>query len=148
LNLNQILKLIKSARVARLATTASDLQPYLTPVVFILVKNNIFIPLDYKPKTVSINRLKRVTNIQKNPKVAFLVDNYEEDWKRLWFGMLIGHATVVEPGKDERRNQEIGKVHDLLLRKYTQYSTIGVGEKYIKINVLSGFYWRYIETKK
>ena len=148
MNLNQILKLIKSERVARLATTASDLQPYLTPVVFILDKKNIYIPLDYKPKTVSFNRLKRVRNIQKNPKVAFLVDNYEEVWKQLWFVMLIGRATIIESGKNESRNREICRVHDLLLEKYTQYSTLGVGDKYIKIIVLSGFYWRYTETRK
>ena len=142
MNLNQILKLIKSARVAHLATTALNLQPYLTPTVFVLDKNNIFIPLDHKPKTVSLRQLKRVKNIQKNPKVAFLVDNYEEDWKRLWFVMIIGYGTLIEQG-DEDGTQEILKVHDLLIKKYTQYSKLGVGDKYIKIIALRGFYWSY-----
>ena len=45
-----------------------------------------------------MRQLKRVKNIQKNPKVAFLVDNYEEDWKRLWFVMIIGYGTLIEQG--------------------------------------------------
>lgn len=48
----KILKLITSARIGHLTTASSNLQPYVTPVVFILQQNNIFIPLDDKPKTM------------------------------------------------------------------------------------------------
>jgi nitroimidazol reductase NimA-like FMN-containing flavoprotein (pyridoxamine 5'-phosphate oxidase superfamily) len=59
---------------------ASDLQPYVTPVVFILQNENIYVPLDEKPKSVDISPLKRVENIQENPKFCFLIHHYDEDW--------------------------------------------------------------------
>jgi nitroimidazol reductase NimA-like FMN-containing flavoprotein (pyridoxamine 5'-phosphate oxidase superfamily) len=52
----KILELIKSSRIGHLATAASNLQPYLTPVVFIAQENGIFIPLDDKPKTIDVKR--------------------------------------------------------------------------------------------
>jgi nitroimidazol reductase NimA-like FMN-containing flavoprotein (pyridoxamine 5'-phosphate oxidase superfamily) len=70
-----MLKLVKSAKVAHLATAASNLQPYVTPVVFVVDNNYIFIPLDHKPKTVSFKDLKRVKNIHEKSRVAYLVDN-------------------------------------------------------------------------
>jgi PPOX class probable F420-dependent enzyme len=149
LNLNQILKIVKSEKVARLATASPNLQPYLTPVVFVLYKNSIFIPLDHKPKSISFKQLKRVKNIQRNRKVAFLVDNYEDDWKKLWFVMLIGNATLVEQRESENNShKDIRKVHDLLLEKYIQYSKVETGTTYIKISVLSGFHWRWGTKKK
>ena len=84
----KILKLITSARIGHLTTVSSNLQPYVTPVVFILQQNNIFVPLDDKPKTISVKELKRVKNIEENPKVSFLVDHYEEHWTNLWFVMI------------------------------------------------------------
>ena len=95
LNIVRILKLIRPAKIAHLATADSSLQPYITPVVFVIEKDKIFIPLDYKPKTVAFKQLRRVKNIQKNPKVAFQVDNYEDDWQRLWFILLMGYAELV-----------------------------------------------------
>ena len=68
-----IVKLVKNTSIGYLATTASDLEPYVTPVVFILRNDNVYVPLDNKPKSVSAWELKRVKNIQKNPKVCFLI---------------------------------------------------------------------------
>ena len=144
-----ILKLLRPAKVAHLATADSSLQPYITPVVFVIEKNKIYIPLDHKPKTVPINQLKRVKNIQKNPKVAFQVDNYEDDWQRLWFIMLMGYAGLVEQkevGGDQ--DKYIRKVQDLFIEKYVQYSKVEIGTIFIKISSLRGFYWQYNASKQ
>ena len=150
LNTERILKLIRPAKVAHLATADSSLQPYITPVVFAIEKDKIYIPLDYKPKTVPIKeRLKRVKNIQKNPKVAFQVDNYEDDWQRLWFILLMGHAELVEQQeRDGDQDNHIRKVHDLFVEKYVQYSKVEVGTIFIKISALRGFYWHYNTSKR
>ena len=149
LNIVDILKLIRPAKVAHLATADSNLQPYITPVVFVILKDKIFVPLDYKPKTVPIKELKRVQNIQKNPKVAFQVDNYEDDWHKLWFIMLMGYAELVEQkegGKDQ--DKYICKVRDLLIEKYTQYSKLEIGKVFVGISALKGFYWQYNTSKQ
>jgi nitroimidazol reductase NimA-like FMN-containing flavoprotein (pyridoxamine 5'-phosphate oxidase superfamily) len=54
------------SKIARLATVdPENNQPYLIPVVFAFNGNNIFIPIDEKPKKTvnSSNQLKRVKNI-------------------------------------------------------------------------------------
>ena len=53
------------ARIGRLATVTSNLQSYITPVVFVVQHNSIFVPLDDKPKIVAVKELKSVRNIQK-----------------------------------------------------------------------------------
>ena len=52
----KILDLISSAKIGHLATASSNLQPYLTPVVFVIEQKSIFIPLDDKPKTSTIKQ--------------------------------------------------------------------------------------------
>jgi len=149
LNIVDILKLIRPAKVAHLATADSNLQPYITPVVFVILKDKIFVPLDYKPKTVPIKELKRVQNIQKNPKVAFQVDNYEDDWHKLWFIMLMGYAELVEQkegGKDQ--DKYICKVLDLFIEKYIQYSKLEIGKVFVEISALKSFYWQYNTSKQ
>jgi PPOX class probable F420-dependent enzyme len=145
----KILKLITSARIEHLATASCNLQPYVTPVVFILQENNIFIPLDDKPKTISVKELKRVKNIEENPKVLFLVDHYEEDWTNLWFVMIIGTATLVEMNeRTEKSRKEISKIHTKFLKKYSQYNKISVGNFYIRIKIDKTKYWKYTQDKR
>lgn len=143
MNLSEMLKLVKSAKVAHLATAAVNLQPYITPVVFVVYSSHIFIPLDQKPKSVSFKELKRVKNIQENSRVSFLVDTYRDDWRALWFVMLIGHAYLIEPQKFPIHKIESRKVRYLIEKKYVQYSKMGMGDAYIKVDVTNGFYWSY-----
>lgn len=145
----KILELIKSSRIGHLATVASNLQPYLTPVVFIAQENCIFIPLDDKPKTIDVKELRRVKNIKENPKVSFLVDHYNENWTNLWFVMMIGHAKLVQlNGKTERKMNEMTKIPDMFLKKYSQYTKIGIGKTYIKLMIEKTIYWKYNQNQK
>ncbi len=102
----KIAKLINNTHVGYFATAASNLQPYVTPVVFILQNENVYVPLDEKPKTVGISQLKRVKNIRENPKVCFLVHHYDEDWKKLWFVMIAGYATLVNAKSEELKAED------------------------------------------
>lgn len=145
MNLKQILDLVEPGKVAHLATASLNLQPHLVPVVFVISKKNIYIPLDSKPKSSTVERLKRVNNIKINSKVAFLVDNYEEDWEKLWFVMLVGSAKLIKMGGSKKSDKDFCNVQKLLLRKYRQYSKIEMGTVFIKINVFKGVYWRYSE---
>ncbi len=142
----KIVKLIKNTRFGYLATAASNLQPYATPVVFILHNEKIYVPLDQKPKTVSISELKRVKNIQVNPKVCLLIHHYDEDWTKLWFVMITGYATLVN-GTSDTLKTKLKTIHNKLLSKYSQYNKISVGNFYIRIRVDKTVYWRYAQVK-
>ena len=80
-------------RVARLATVSAAGEPHLVPVVFAVVGSVVVTAVDDKPKSTS--RLRRLANIAASPAVALLVDEYDEDWSRLWWARADGVARVV-----------------------------------------------------
>ncbi len=129
--------LIKRAKVARLATVDQKSHPYVVPVVFVFHQNSFFIPLDEKVKTVNARKLKRVKNIEKNPNVTLLIDEYQNDWKKLFFLMIHGKATVI----DGKNTKLMDKIHKLLISKYPQYKKIGIGNSCIKINPTKVTFW-------
>jgi len=129
--------LIKGTKVARLATVDQKSHPYVVPVIFVFYENSFFIPLDEKVKTVNARKLKRVKNIEKNPNVTILIDKYQNNWKKLFFLMIHGKATVI----DEKNNKLMDKVHKLLISKYPQYKKTGVGNSCIKINPTKVTFW-------
>jgi len=102
-----------AARVARLATSGADGVPHLVPVTFAVVSDEIVFAIDHKPK--STNDLRRLRNIGANPAVSFLVDEYDEDWTRLWWVRADGVARVLSAAADRA-----GPVRRLR-EKYPQY---------------------------
>lgn len=142
----KIVKLIKNKRMGYLATASSNMQPYVTPVVFVIQNENVYVPLDQKPKTVNILKLKRVKNIQENSKVCFLVQHYDEDWTKLWFVMITGYATLAN-ASSETLKAELKIIRDKFLSKYSQYNKISVGNFYIRIRIDKTAYWNYIQVK-
>ena len=138
MKLNQKTKaLIKGAKVARLATVDQKSNPYVVPVVFVFHENSFFIPIDEKVKTVNARKLKRIKNIEKNPNVTLLIDKYQNDWKKLFFLMIHGKATVI----DGKNNKLMDKIHKLLISKYPQYKKIGVGNSCIMISPTKITFW-------
>lgn len=117
----QTRRVLDTAKVARLATSDND-QPYLVPVVFVFYGLHIYIPLDTKKKKSHLpGDLKRVRNILKNPKVAFLIDRYDDDdWMKLYFVMIIGKASLL-PVEGCR------EAFEKLSAKYPQYQTTTIG---------------------
>jgi len=128
--------IINKAKVARLATADLEYKPHLVPIVFVFDNdlNCYFIPIDEKTKRSGPENLKRVKNIQENPKVALLIDEYNEDWTKLYFIMIQGKASIVGGKKLEQNEMQLlEKAHKLLCNKYPQYQKIGVGEYLIMI---------------
>jgi PPOX class probable F420-dependent enzyme len=89
----------ENARVGRLATTATDGGPHLVPVVFALVGDVVWTAVDAKPK--STRSLRRLANIEADPRVSMLVDQYEDDWSALWWVRIDGAATLVSVDSDD-----------------------------------------------
>ena len=140
----QLLESLYNSKIARLATVdPENNQPYVIPVVFAFDGNNIFIPIDDKPKIVNSNQLKRVKNIQKNPNVSFLIDTYDDkDWKNLSYLMIQGKARIINIVNDK---DTMNKAHFLLSDKYLQYKNtiVGIGDKCIVIDIQKSITWKY-----
>ena len=102
-----------TARVARLATVDATGAPHLVPLVFAIAGDKIYSAVDHKPKRSK--KLKRLANIAANPGVALLVDEYDDDWSRLWWVRVDGTAESIETGLEWEHAVE------LLAAKYPQY---------------------------
>jgi PPOX class probable F420-dependent enzyme len=103
--------------VGHLSTTSRAGQPHVIPVCFTLYAGQIIIPLDEKPKQVAAGQLRRVRNLQENRNVAFVVDDYDEDWRKLSY--------LLVRGVGELRNSDAADhpdIVDLLCAKYPQYA--------------------------
>jgi PPOX class probable F420-dependent enzyme len=143
---SDIVKTLNNSKIARLATVdPENNQPYLVPVVFAFDGNNIFIPIDDKPKkTINSNQLKRVKNIQKNPNISFLIDTYDdEDWNNLSYLIIQGKARIVV-NRLKDTNTTINTSHSLLSEKYLQYKKlVGMGDSCIVIDIQKVIKWKY-----
>ena len=120
---SDIVETLNNSKIARLATVdPENNQPYLVPVVFAFDGNNIYIPIDDKPKkTINSNQLKRVKNIQKNPNISFLIDTYDdEDWNNLSYLIIQGKARIVV-NRLKDKNTTINTAQSLLSEKNLQY---------------------------
>lgn len=175
-NNKYIQSLVRNARVARLATIDfEEVKPHIVPVVFVFDGNSYYVPIDKKPKRDDDpEQLRRVRNIQKNPNVALLIDEYKEDWSKLFFimiqgkGSLIGKSTGQDDVKKVRKtevvsNQQLDQhqhvrnssksryniknAQNLLLEKYPQYQKIGVGQLCIMICPEKVFRWKMSNSK-
>ena len=69
----------------------------------------LYTVVDEKPKRT--RRLQRLRNIEANPRVEVVIDEYDEDWSRLWWVRLRGSARIVDDPH----------AVELLSEKYPQY---------------------------
>jgi PPOX class probable F420-dependent enzyme len=106
---------VVESRVARLATVDETGAPHVVPVCYATDGRAYYSPLDAKPKRTPPERLQRVRNLRGNPRVALLIDHYDEDWTRLRFVMVRGRAELLEAGTEWRAARA------LLEAKYPQY---------------------------
>ena len=109
----EALRRLATARVGRLATVDRGGLPHVIPVVFAVSGATIYWAVDQKPK--SSKDLKRLRNIQANPNVQLVADHYDEDWSRLWWVRVTGHARAAVDA------QEATRALEALAEKYPQY---------------------------
>lgn len=115
---------VAQARVARLATADADGRPHVVPMVFVLASatdagatrstDTIYSAVDAKPKRST--SLRRLTNIAANPRVAVLVDHYEDNWDALWWVRADGTGRLLGTEEPEGR-EAIAR----LAARYPQY---------------------------
>jgi PPOX class probable F420-dependent enzyme len=91
-------RLVNSARVAHLATADAAGQPHVIPICFVFDGANFYSPIDEKPKRVTASKLKRLRNIRENPRVALVIDHYDENWAKLAYILVTGRARLLASG--------------------------------------------------
>jgi PPOX class probable F420-dependent enzyme len=125
-----------AAPVLRLATAGADRQPHLVPCTFVVDDaGRVAIGIDDKPKASP--RLRRLRNIEENPRVSLLVDHYADDWTKLWWARADGTAVIERSGDDH-------SVHwRLLAAKYRQYGGRAQGGQVIVVTVESWSGWAF-----
>ena len=123
--LDDVRAVLESARHGYLSTASAEGAPHLQPVVFQVVGDAVYIAIDEKPKTTL--RLRRLTNIEENPRFALLVDRYDDDWNRLWWVLLRGPAEVLWPSEWDAAESE--RVIAALRAKYAQYESMDLEQR-------------------
>ena len=111
-------KILKKARVARLATLDDKNRPHIVPICFAYDGKLFYTAVDRKPKRVAPERLARLRNIQEAAWVALLIDEYDEDWTQLWYILIRGKAKLIPKSARQERAWAIRK----LRAKYPQYA--------------------------
>ena len=119
-------RFLDHSRVGHLATADARGAPHLIPVCYAVdVQTNdgarLYITIDEKPKRQDIP-LKRVRNIRENRQAAFVVDRWDEDWRRLGWVMLRGPADILDSGPEHDQAQV------LIVARYPQYRTMQIAE--------------------
>jgi PPOX class probable F420-dependent enzyme len=112
-------RFLDKGRVGHLATADRSGAPHVIPVCYAVAEDTLYVTIDEKPKRRDVP-LKRVRNILENPQAAFVVDNYDEDWRRLGWIMLRGRAEILDDGAEHDRAQE------LLRARYPQYRAMNL----------------------
>ena len=112
-------RFLDGSRVGHLATADAGGQPHLVPVCYAVEDRTLYITVDEKPKRQD-RPLKRLRNLLENPQAAFIVDRWDEDWRRLGWVMLRGRAEILDAGPEHDRAQ------GLLTARYPQYRAMNL----------------------
>jgi PPOX class probable F420-dependent enzyme len=124
------------ATVLRLATASTDGRPHVVPCTFAVDgAGRVVIGIDNKPK--SGVRLRRLANIEANPKVSMLVDHYCAEWEQLWWARADGVAGIKRSGSEHSAHWELLRV------KYPQYAGSVLDGPVIVVQVTSWTGWSF-----
>ena len=129
-----VVAMFAQSPVAMLATVGADGAPHLVPVVFAVHDDVVYTAVDAKRK--STQRLRRLANIEANPKVSMLVDHYDDDWAQLWWVRPDGIAAIHYSG------EEMAAGYALLRKKYFQYQRIALDGPVVTVDVQRWASWQ------
>ena len=117
----KIVGLLGTWPVGRLAMVAADGGgPWVTPVVFAPAGGTVWTPIDGKRKTSG--PLARLANATADPRAALLLDEYSDDWSRLWWVRIDGTVRVHRVGPEPEG--PVAEAIAALRAKYPQYREV------------------------
>ena len=94
----------------------------MVPVCYAYDEDAVYFVADEKPKRGPARALRRLRNLQVNPRAALVVDRWDEDWSRLAWVMVRGPATVLA----ERAAHAAAIA--LLRARYPQYTRMALDD--------------------
>ena len=103
--------LLELSRVGRMAFVGTDGAPRVTPVCPLLHNGTIYIETDRNDW--------KVRAIESTNAVAFVVDEYTENWEELRGVRVQGNAEIISQGEEYLLTKK------LLFEKFPQFSTLG-----------------------
>jgi PPOX class probable F420-dependent enzyme len=106
--------------VAHLATADATGAPHVVPLCYARLDDRLYFVADDKPKRGSPRALRRLANIAANPRVALVVDDYDDDWTRLAYLLLHLDAAPVDD------DAEYADVLAALRARYSGYRTMAL----------------------
>jgi PPOX class probable F420-dependent enzyme len=133
-------EMLRAARVGRLATADAAGRPLVVPFCYAWDGEAVYSAIDAKPKRATGRGLKRIRNIEENPAISLVVDQYDEDWTRLRYVIVEGRAALLTGG------EVFGRAVDLLREKYPQYRAMNLdraGGLLIAIEPTRFLTWRW-----
>lgn len=94
------------------------------PICFCLIGDDLYTPIDEKPKRGEPSSIRRIRNITANPNVQVLFDVYDDrDWTRLRYLQLRGTASLVDDAA-QRASAIAG-----LRRRHAQYEHMSLEQR-------------------
>jgi PPOX class probable F420-dependent enzyme len=94
--------------VSRLATADASGVPHLVPLCHFATESTVY--LSNGPSTNG-RKTKRVRNLAKNPRAAFLVDHYSEDWDKIGYVLVMGPVDLLDAGPELTEAVRLLKEH-------------------------------------
>ena len=113
MNSETMRRLVSTAPVGHLATVRRDGRPHVVPICFVVTNDVVYSAVDNKPKRH--RHLQRISNVAATGAASLLIDEYDDDWSRLWWVRLDGRARLVDNTAEAER-----AIH-ALSDKYPQY---------------------------
>ena len=101
------------------------------PVVFAVDDEQVLIPVD-RVKAKRTTALRRVANLERDPRATLLVDHRGEDWSDLWW---------VRADLRLASHDVVDGVVEVLARKYAQYRDPGSVASVLRFDIVNISRW-------
>ncbi len=115
-------QLLKDQHVGRIATASKTGVPHVVPVCFVYDGKAIYIPTYYGTG--------KMKNLRQNPHVAFVVDEYNDDWMKIKGVLIPGEAEILDSGEEYQYAKK------LIYEKYPQYNEFPIPMEEKKVPVI------------
>lgn len=117
----EVRRFLEAHRVGHLATASADGAPHVVPVCYALDDTAVYFVADAKPKRGPARDLVRLRNLRVNPRAALVVDEWDEDWRRLAWVLVRGRACEIAAA-------EHAVALDRLRARYPQYRAMALDD--------------------